>query len=307
MRIAVLGAGGVGGYFGGRLAAAGEDVAFLARGAHLRALRERGLRIASARGDLDLRPVVATDDPAEIGPVDLVLFAVKLWDTETAAAAARPLLGPGTAVVTVQNGVESVETLGRALGPERVLGGTTYISVVIESPGVIRHTGSLARLIFGAPDGRPSPPAEALLAACRRAGIDAELSPRIVEAIWEKFIFLAAFSGITALTRRPIGEIRERPELRGLMVEAIGETAAVARAAGIAVPRDIVQRHTARFESMPPETKSSMLQDLERGGRLELPWLSGAVIRLGERYGVATPVHRLVAEALRLHVGGVTG
>lgn len=307
MRIAVLGAGGVGGYFGARLAAAGEEVAFLARGAHLRALRERGLRLESGLGDLHLLPVTASDDPAAIGPVDLVLFAVKLWDTGTAAAAARPLLGPETAVVTFQNGVESLEVLGRVLGPERVLGGATFIAAVIAEPGVIRHTGTMARLIFGAPDGTVPPAARALLAACRRAGIDAALSDRIVAAIWEKFIFLSAFSGITTLTRHPAGPIRSHPETRALLIDAMEETAAVARALGIAIADDIVARHTALFDGLPGETKSSMLQDLERGGRLELPWLSGAVVRLGARCGVATPIHRVVAAALLLHDRAVTG
>ncbi len=298
MRIAVLGAGAVGGYFGARLAAAGEDVAFIARGAHLAALRRDGLTVQSANGDVHVRPVTATDDPAQVGPVDLVLFAVKLWDTEASAAAARPMMGPETAIATFQNGVESIDTLGRVLGPQRVIGGSAFIAAVVAEPGVVRHTGTLARLVFGEPDGRRSGRVAALLGACRRAGIDGEASDRIVPAIWDKFIFLAALSGVTTLTRQPIGPIRGNPSSRALFVDAMAEVAALGRALGVAVRADIVDRHAALLDTLPADMQASMLHDLDRGRRLELPWLSGAVVRLGDHHGVPTPTHRLIAAAL---------
>lgn len=304
MRIAVLGAGGVGGYFGARLSAAGEDVVFVARGRHLAALREGGLRVESELGDLTLRPVAATDDPGSIGPVDLVLFAVKLWDTEAAARAAAPLLAGGGAIATFQNGVESVETLGRILGPGRVVGGVAHIAATIGGPGLIRHTGTMARLTFGEPDGRRSERVEALFAACQRAGIDAVASDRIAAAIWEKFVFLSAFSGVTALLRRPIGPIRADRRTRALLLDAIAETAALAGALGIDLPADIVERLEGFADGLPAVMKASMLHDLERGGRLELPWLSGAVARLAERNGVPAPIHRVIAAALALDQDG---
>jgi len=306
MRIAIVGSGGVGGYFGGRLAAAGVDVTFLARGAHLEALRTRGLRIESPKGNLHLPRVNASDDPAGIGPADIVFFAVKLYDTESALALLPPLVGPDTVVVPFQNGVDSVATLTRAVGQAHTAGGTCYVSAVIAEPGVIRHT-AMDHLIFGELDGSRSPRLEWLLEACRPAGFQATLSTDINVAIWTKFIKLSCFSGMTAVTRSPLGVIRDDPELFAMLKVAAKETMTVAQAKGIAVPQSSVADITAAYSVLPPEAKSSMLEDLERGRRLELAWLSGAVVRIGREVGVDTPTHRFINAVLKPHVNGTLG
>ena len=304
MRIAIIGAGGVGGYFGARLATAGEDVTFIARGAHLEAMRERGLRILSPLGDCTVRPVNAESDSALVGAVDLVIVAVKLWSTEEAMRAAEPLLGPASALLSFQNGVEAVEIASRRCGRERVLGGVAHIAAVIEEPGVIRTTGTLARLTFGELDGRASARTETLLAACTRAGITAAISPDIERAIWEKFIFIAGLSGMNALTRMPTGAIRSDPATRAMLRDVMAEVAAVARARGVAVAPDIADAQMRFIDTLAPEMTSSMLGDLTRGRRLEVEWLSGAVVRLGAEAGVPTPLNRAVYVALKLHAGG---
>ena len=304
MKFAIMGSGGVGGYFGGRLAAAGEDVHFVARGAHLAAMRTDGLRIDSPNGDLYLHPVQAADDPAAIGPVDYVLFAVKLMDTESAAMTCRPLVGPDTTVVALQNGVESEAVLGRVLGPDRVMGGTVYISAVIAEPGRVRQTGAFARLVFGEMDRRSSPRGERLAAACREAAIDATLAEDVEREIWMKFIVLVALSGVTTLTRLPVGALRADPDTRALFVSAIAEAAGVGRARGVDLPADAVERQMAVVDGWPAEMVASMLHDLKAGKPLELDWLSGAVRRLGREASVATPVHDLIWTALKLHAPG---
>ena len=301
-----MGAGGVGGYFGGRLAAAGTDVAFIARGEHLAALRRDGLRIASALGDAVIEPVKATADPAAIGPVDVVWIAVKLWGTEEAARAVAPLIGPQTAVISFQNGVEAEDLLIRHYGKEHVGGGVAHISAVIERPGVIRHNGTLQKLAFGELDGDRSRRAVALLDACRNAGIDAAIPEDIHRAIWEKFVFLVGLSGMTTLTRLPVGPVREDEDTRAMLRGAMREAAAVARARGVDLPADAAERQLAFMDGLPHEMISSMLGDLRRGSRLELPWLAGAVVRLGRELGVATPVNNFIHGALKLHAGGAT-
>jgi 2-dehydropantoate 2-reductase len=305
MRIAVVGAGGVGGYFGGRLAAAGADVRFLARGAHLEAMRTRGLRIQSPKGDVHITHVNATDDPSAIGPVDVVFFAVKLYDTESAIAALPPLLGADTIVIPFQNGVESVGLLSRAIGPAHTGGGTAYVTAVIAEPGVIRHT-VMDSIFFGEIDGRPSPRLERLREACAPAGFRATLSADIHVDIWTKFVRLSVFSGMTAVTRSAIGAIVSDPDLFAMLKDALKEAYGVARAKQIAIPASIVDDDdVARgYAAMAPDAKSSMLHDLERGRRLELPWLSGAVVRLGDEVGVPTPTHRFIATVLKPHVNG---
>jgi 2-dehydropantoate 2-reductase len=304
MRIAVMGSGGVGGYFGGRLATSGQDVTFVARGAHLDAVRKRGLAITSALGDATIRPAKATDDPAQIGPVDLVVFAVKLYDSERAAEAIRPLVGPGTGVVTLQNGVDSTDLLSRTLGPEHVIGGVANIAAVIAEPGVIRHTGTMARMVFGELDGRRSERVAALAAALGSAGVEHRLSDDIRCDIWDKMVLLSAFSGLTALMHLPIGPIREEPETRAMYREAIAEAVAVARARGIELPDDVTEQKLAQTDALPYQMRSSMLEDLDRGRRLELFWLSGAIARMGQEIGIATPVHNFVTTALKLHAAG---
>jgi 2-dehydropantoate 2-reductase len=305
MRIAIVGAGGVGGYFGGRLAAAGADVHFLARGAHLEAMRASGLRIESPKGHVHIPHVHATDDPSAIGPVDAVFFAVKLYDTDSAIAALPPLLGRDTIVIPFQNGVESVGLLSRAIGPAHTGGGTAYITAVIAEPGVIRHT-VMDSIFFGETDGRLSPRLERVRDACAPAGFRATLSTDIIVDIWTKFVRLSVFSGMTAVTRGAIGPIVADPDLFAMLKDALSEAYAVARAKGIALPASIVDDDdVARgYAAMAPDAKSSMLHDLERGRRLELPWLSGAVVRLGEEVGVPTPTHRFIATVLKPHVNG---
>jgi 2-dehydropantoate 2-reductase len=303
MRIAIVGAGGVGGYFGARLADAGADVAFLARGAHLEAIRSRGLTVQSIKGDLHLPRVNATDDPAAIGPADIVLFTVKLYDAQAAARLLGPLLGPETAVIPLQNGVDGVDIVTEAVGREHTAGGTVYLAAVIAEPGVIRHS-ALDRLVFGELDGTRSKRLERLLDACAPAGFQATLSDDVQVDIWTKFVLLSVFSGMTAVTRSPIGPIVADPDLFAMVKAAIRETVAVARARGVQIPDKVIDDVERSFVALPPHMKSSMLEDLERGRRLELPWLSGAVVRIGKELGVDTPTHRFIATVLKPHVDG---
>ena len=303
MRIAILGSGGVGGYFGGRLAATGADVTFIARGAHLAALRAGGLRIDSAQGDHHVAPVQVTDDPTTIGPVDIVFFTVKLYDTDEAARMLPPLIGPETLVVPFQNGVESVEVLTRAVGRAHVAGGTAYVAAVIAEPGLIRHT-AMGSIIFGPLDGERSPLLDRLLEACRHAGFGVTLSDHIMADIWAKFVRLTVFSGMTALTRCSIGPLRDDPDLLAMMRAALLESIAVARAKGVPLPKQAFDEMDAAMGALPPNSRSSMLEDLERGRRLELPWLSGTVVRIGQEVGVDTPVHRFITTALKPLVNG---
>ena len=305
MRIAIVGSGGVGGYFGGRLAAAGADVTFLARGAHLEALRARGLRITSPKGDLHLPRVSAESDPAAVGPVDVAFFAVKLYDTGSALTMLPPLVGPHTIVVGFQNGVETVASLTRAVGAAHTAGGVSYVSAVIAEPGVIKHT-AMDHLIFGMPDGSRSLQLEALLEACRPAGFQSTLSPDITVEIWTKFVRLSVFSGMTAVTRGPIGAIVNDPELLEMLKAAVRETLAVAHAKGVAVASSIDEDVANAYKALPPQAKASMLEDLERGRRIELPWLSGAVARIGREVGVPTPIHTFINAVLKPHINGTT-
>lgn len=304
MKIAIMGTGGVGGYFGARLAAAGNQVHFIARGAHLAAIRSEGLRIESALGNLTIHPAKATDNPAFVGPADIVIVTVKLWSTEEAVLGAKPLVGPDTGVVSFQNGVDAVPTVSRILGKAHTLGGVAHIAAVIDRPGVIRHNGTLARLTFGELDGKASPRAKAFHEACLKAGIDAHLSEDIERAIWEKFVFLVGLSGMTSLTRLPIGPVREDPDTRAMFKAAMEEVVAVGRAKGIQFASDIIEKQLAFGDGLPKDMISSMLGDLRRGNRLEVPWLSGAVVRLGAEAGVATPVNRFIYTALKLHAEG---
>jgi 2-dehydropantoate 2-reductase len=304
MKIAVMAAGGVGGYFGARLAAVGEDVHFIARGAHLAAMKAHGLRLDSGAGNLHLKPVHATDDPATIGPVDFILFAVKNWALEPAANACKPLIGPATAAITFLNGVDSVGRLGAILGPAHVMAGAAYIGSSIASPGVIKQLGTFARLVFGEPGGGASARGERFLAACRKAGFPAELMTDITREIWAKFAMLTAMSGVLSVLRKSAGPAREDPVTRQLVVDAIAEVAAVAKAKGIDLGAQFLEQQKNLIAGVPADMKSSMQLDLERGNRLELDWLSGAVARLGDELKVPTPVHHFVYAALKLHAQG---
>lgn len=307
MRIGVFGAGAVGAYFGGRLAEAGEEVTFIARGAHLDAIRRDGLRVESPNGDIHIQPARATDDPSEAGPVDYLLFAVKLFDTEKTAEACRPMVGPDTTVVCLQNGVESEEAIGRILGAEHVMGGTVYIASVIAAPGLVRQTGSFARMIFGEMDGRRSERGAVLEAACKKAGIDVTFSESVETEIWMKFVVLVALSGVTTVTRRPVGVLRADPDTRALFRNAIGEAIAVGRAHGVALPDDALDRQMAVVDGWPHDMVASMLHDLNAGKRMELDYFSGAVCRLGRAGDVPTPVHDVLYAALKPYKEGDIG
>jgi 2-dehydropantoate 2-reductase len=297
---------GVGGYLAARLAAARQDVALIARGAHLDALRVHGLTLKSALGDVTVRPRALSEDPAAIGPVDLVVFTVKLYDTAMAAEAIRPLIGRQTGVITFQNGVDGPGVLADVLGGEHVMGGVVQISAVIEKPGVIRHTGTMARFILGELDAHRSERVEAFADALRTAGIEHALSDDVRRDIWQKMIFLSTFSGVTALIRLPIGPVRSDPDTLALMRSCFGEAIAIARAKDVGISEDQVERALTFLRGLPDQMKSSMLEDLERGRRLELPWLSGAIVRMGRELGIDTPAHGFIVTALKLHVDGRT-
>ena len=307
MKIAIMGSGGVGGYFGARLAKAGAEVSFIARGAHLAAMREQGLKVESGLGDIHLPKVNVTDDPRTIGKVDLVLFSVKLRDTETAAQSIKPLFGPDTGILSFQNGVQKDDILRGVFGEKPVMGGVAYIATAIGRPGVIKHTGTLQRLVFGEYDGRRSPRAEAFLAACLKGGVDAQLNDDIRRQIWEKFVFLVALSGTTTTMRRPIGPIRSNPQTRAFLLEIMREAVKVGRAHGVALPEDYAEQRLAFCDSLPADMTSSMHHDLERGNPLEVQWLSGGVVQLGEKAGIPTPANRAVWDILALHAGGRSG
>ncbi|HEY2970845.1 MAG TPA: 2-dehydropantoate 2-reductase [Casimicrobiaceae bacterium] len=299
MRIAVMAAGGVGGFFGAKLALAGHDVAFIARGRHLAAVREQGLVVKSAAGDIHVANAVATDDPKSLGAFDIVLFAVKLWDTEIAAEAIKPLIAGGGAVIPFQNGVDAIERVGAIVGKAHVLGGVAYIAATIAEPGVIRHTGQMACLRFGPVLPEQQPAARDFHQACIGAEINAELVADIHRAIWEKFVFLAAMSGVTSATRQPIGAIRSDPDLRGCLEDAMREAWAVGRARGIALADDFIAQQMTFAQGLPAEMKSSMLNDLIAGNRLEAPWLSGAVARMAKEAGGAAPVNATLYAAVK--------
>jgi 2-dehydropantoate 2-reductase len=300
MRIAVMAAGAVGGYFGARMQAAGHDVFFIARGAHRDALARNGLSLESVHGDLHLPKVNVTDDPAKVGPVDVVLFAVKLWDTEKAAAQARPLLGPNTRVVTLQNGVDSYERIAPILGAERTIPGVTYVVTVIDRPGVIKQTSKFQSIICGAIDGRADARLQAFVDAAKAARIEISLSDDIQRDRWHKFIFLSATSGATAVTRQPMGPILADPDMRALFRNIMRETLAVGKTRGVALDDGFVDERMAFADrNVPASMKASMANDLDRGNRLELDWLAGEVRRLGRELKVPTPVNNTIYAALK--------
>ena len=305
MKIAVIGAGGVGGAFGAALAKAGADVTFVARGAHLAAMRQNGLKIEGGRGETHIVPTQATDTPENIGPVDFVLFCVKLWDVESAGEAIRPLVGRNTAVISIQNGIDAPERLVPILGANAVIGGVAHISATIAAPGVVRQTGTFMRLVFGELAGGLSPRGDAFLALCKQAGFDATHSDRIVTDLWMKFIQLATTSAITAATRSPFGKLRDDPDIMALFEAGFAEVAAVGRAKGVALPDDAVANTVKTTKTFPDALMASMAHDLIRGGRIELPWLSGKVVALGRELGVPTPVHNVLYAVLKPHIMGV--
>lgn len=301
MKIAVMGAGGVGGYFGGLLARHGHDVWLVARGAHLQALQQRGLEVQSVKsGDFRV-DVRATHDPHQLDQADLVLFTVKTYDTDTAASAITPLLGPHTTVLTLQNGIDNAERLGAVIGADRVMAGPAYIGAAIKAPGIVEQNAGPCRLVFGEPHGGRSERGQRWLRVLQEAGIDCEWSDDVTAALWDKFIFICAFSGLTALARLPIGPIRAFAPLRHLYRDCLQEICDVARAAGVSVRAESAEQILALTDAVAPQMKSSLQVDLERGKRLEVDSLQGTVVRLGARYGIPTPLHTLVYAFLKVH------
>jgi len=304
MKIVFMGAGGVGGLIGARLAQTGCDVSFVARGAHLAAMREQGLTLESPVGNVHLPKVRAVEDPAQLGKADLVVFAVKLWDTESAARSILPLLGPETGVMSLQNGVTKDDILRPIVGEKALMGGVAYMGTAISRPGVIKHVGTLQKVVFGEYDGRRSKRAETFLEYCRKSGLEAQLSDDIRRTLWEKFAFLVGMAAVTASIRLPIGPIRNHPLTRQFYLDAMREAAAVGRAHGVRLPENFADERMAFVDTLPETMTASLHHDLERGNPREVEWLSGSVVALGAAVGVPTPVHRAVRDILILHAKG---
>lgn len=304
MKIVVMGSGGVGGYFGARLAAAGSEVTFVARGAHLAAMQANGLDVRSVAGNFKVMPVRAVADPVEAGAADAVIFAVKMGDTERAAASLEPILTSGTPIFTFQNGVEATEMISAAVGEGHVVPGVARIASHISAPGVIEHASPFARLEFAEAGNRPSERVQAFHAACRAAGIDAEIMPEIERALWLKFAMLAPMSGVTTLTQKSAGPLRANPDTRALIEAAVQEVIAVGQAAGGGLEPDDMAAMMKIVDNLPEKMISSMAHDRAAGKPLELNWLSGAVVRIGARHGVPTPMHRFITQALALEAAG---
>ncbi len=299
MRIAIMGSGGVGGYSGGLLAKAGQEVTFIARGAHLQAIRDKGLHVKSVHGDFTVSPVKATDRPGEIGAVDLVLVATKTYHTEEAAQAIKPLIGDNTVVISLQNGIDAAERIGSAVGMERMLGGATWLSAAIEAPGRIGQYSQFRRIALGELDGRITPRAQAVASAFATTPAVVELVPNIRQMLWTKFVFISAISALGGLTRVSMGEYRHVPEAREVLAQAMAEVAAVAQACGVALDADIVAKTLSFIDAAAPDMRPSMQRDLEAGRMSELESLIGVVVRLGRERGVPTPVMRLAYALLK--------
>lgn len=298
MRIAVFGAGGVGGYFGGRLAQAGEDVVFIARGDHLKAMLTHGLRVDSVKGDFVLKPVKATDDPVQAGIVDVILVGVKAWQVTNAAEAMRPMVGPETFVLPLQNGLEAPTQLAAVLGDQHVLGGLCGLSTFIVGPGHIRHAGAEPFVRFGELDNRPSDRVKRLQKVFERAGVIAKIPQDIQVALWMKFLFITAWGGVGAVTRTPLGVWRSLPETRQMAESALQEITIVAQARDITLPENAMPMTMNIYDSLPPDITSSMQRDIAEGRPSELEAQIGAVVRFGKEADVATPLHRLIYNSL---------
>jgi 2-dehydropantoate 2-reductase len=303
MRIAIMGSGGLGGYFGARLCKGGAEVYFIARGKHLQAMRSNGLQVEGPE-PIHIARVNATDDPADIGVVDFVLVCVKLWDTEAALQQIRPMVGSGTTIISFQNGVLKDQYLRTAYDESQIIGGVGYVAATIDRPGVIRQTGTMQRLQFGEFDGSRSHRGQSLLDACLAGGIDAELSGNILREIWQKYVFLVGLSGTTTTIRKPIGPIRENPQIRAFLLDVMREVVAVGRAHGVDLSEDYADVSLDLADKVPHDMTSSMYHDLERGNPLEVRWLSGGVVELGQQKGIPTPLNRAIADILALHATG---
>ena len=306
MKIAVMGSGGVGGYFGGLLAKAGHAVTFIARGEHLRAIRKEGLRVVHNAGEFTV-DASATDNAEGVGPVELVLFSVKAYDTDSALGVMSPLVGPDTTVLTLQNGVDSHAAVAKAFGEKHALPGAAYVESRIDSPGVVVQTGGVARLVFGEASGEETDRVRRVRDALLSSGLNAEISPDVLATLWSKFLFIAAVAGLTSACRKRIGDLLGEPGYRGLLVKAMREIEAVGRAKGINLDDAVVEQTMEYVEGAVKDITASMHLDLERGRRLELEIFNGAVVRMGRELGVATPVNYMLYMVLKPHVNGVGG
>jgi len=304
MRIVVIGTGGVGGYFGARLTEAGENVTFVARGAHLEAIKSRGLTVYSALGDMHLRDVQCTENTRDIGHADIVMIAVKLWATDEAIQTAKPLLGKNTGIISFQNGILAEESLIAAYSSQHAMGGVANIAALIEEPGVIRHNGNMASLAFGELNNTQSERAQSLLIACSRANIKAEIPDDINRAIWEKYIRLVTMSAMTTLCRMPIGPIRDEVHTRNLLSQILAEIIDVGKAKGLKFSDNVLQEQLDIIDGYPPSMVASMCGDLRRGYPLEVPWFSGTIVRLGKELNIPTPANGFVYAALKLFEHG---
>jgi len=299
MKIAIMGSGGVGGYYGGLLAAAGQEVIFIARGAHLEAIRDKGLQIKSVHGDFTVSPAKVTDRPGDIGPVDLVIVATKTYHTDEAARAIKPLIGSGTVVISLQNGIDAAERIGSVVGMGHIIGGATWLSAALEAPGRIGQYSQFRRIVLGELDGRSTPRAQAIASVLATTPAVIELVSNIKQVLWTKFVFIAAISALGGLSRVAIGEYRQVPEAREVLAEAMAEVVAVAKASGVSLDAGIIAKTLAFIDASAPDIRPSMQRDLEAGRTSELESLIGVVVRMGKQHGVPTPVLRLAYALLK--------
>jgi 2-dehydropantoate 2-reductase len=290
MRIAVMGTGGVGGYYGGLLAKLDHEVTFIARGAHLRAIQEKGLQVKSIHGDFTVFPARVSDNPAEIGPVDLVIFCTKTYDTEKAAQKCLPLVGPETTVMSLQNGIDAAERIGAIIGKDHMLSSTTWISSAVEAPGVIKQVSQFRRVVLGEIKGGVTPRLQTIHNALQATGITAEISDNIAKVLWTKFVFISAASGFGSLTRLPIGDYRSIPETRSLITSLMREVEAIARAQGVMLDADVVGQSLDFIDNAAPHIRPSMQLDIEAGRRSEIESMIGVISNQGHAFGIPTPV-----------------
>ena len=298
MKIMVMGTGGVGAYYGGLLARQGNDVTFIARGAHLQAIREKGLQVKSIFGDFTVSPAQATDNPAEVKDVDLILFCVKTYHTDESVEAIRPVVGSQTTILSLQNGVDAVERIGKVVGLDHVLGGATWLSSAVEAPGVVKHVSQFRRIVFGELDGRRSERVESIFAVLNKTGITVEISENILKILWTKFVFISAASSLGSLTRLPMGDYRSVSETREMIVSLMREVEALARAQEIPLDEDVVQKSLDFMDAAAPHIKASMQLDVEGGRRTELDSMVGVIGRKGRELGVPTPVADFIYASL---------
>jgi 2-dehydropantoate 2-reductase len=298
MKIMVMGSGGTGAYYGGLLAQQSNDITFIARGAHLDAIRANGLQVKSIYGDFAVSPAKATDSPAEVGPVDLILFCVKTYGTEDAVKTMQPAIGSQTAVLSLQNGVDATERIGKVVGMEHVIGGATWISSAVEAPGVIKQVSQFRRIVFGELDGTRSPRIQSIYEVLQKTGALVEVSEDILKILWTKFVFISSASSLGSLTRLPMGDYRSIPETRAMITALMREVEALAHASGVRLDVDVVQKSLEFIDNAAPHIKASMQLDVEGGRRTELDSMVGVIGRKGRELGVPTPVADLIFASL---------